>query len=446
MRQFGWAGPLPGAHLKQINVILVHVGHYPPPPYLASAIAQVRATNPLSDNVHIWVIMDYNSTIFSSLPLPLATSTGIVDPYIHFVAPSSLVADVGKGHYKDQGFWRMTTERLFYVASLATREDLRNIILLESDNLLYAHLRELLPQFQALYPGTGATRDSPERGIAGLMWCVSNLQSRLQLTCRFANPSSLAHFGSFVRKEARASVNETNDMILLNRYFEVYGSDPSILSNLPVLPEYHALSAGSHMRAREGTTAVTTVEGVMAYARNNRAFGTSRTHGVVGGIFDAAAVGQYLFGTDNPRGKWTAGFINEAAVYQLGRWTYVWRVEVYANVSGYCPYLVENPDAPESDWRLHKINNLHTHHKNLAYQRAQPDGPVIRSGALVHEREPRLETEAEAGMWADRWNVQTTEFRSAMEQGKLFEILLNTAESQPPLCPPTLTLAPPLTL
>jgi hypothetical protein len=160
-----------GAGLDRINILLIHVGTDPVPNYFAPCITQIRATNPISDNVHIWAIVEDTLEITRNLVSPYTHSSS--DPHLHLIRPSTLqdIIDVGRGgSYWDDGFWRMTTERMFYVAALAEREGMENIVLMESDNLLYAHLRDLLPIFKRHYAGVGMTKDNPNRGIAGLIW------------------------------------------------------------------------------------------------------------------------------------------------------------------------------------------------------------------------------------------------------------------------------------
>lgn len=199
-------------------------------------------------------------------------------------------------------------------------------------------------------------------------------------------------------------------MQLVNRYFQAHKDDPSIASQLPVLPEYMAVAAGSQLRATNGV-AVHTPNEVLSYANNANNFSS---------VFDAAAVGQYLGGVDHPREKWTVGYVSDESLYQPNGWTFKWQLEVYAGVSSWIPYIVQNPDEPEADWILHKVNNLHIHHKNLAYHTAQPDGPLIKADGLP--KAYTLVNETQAGVWADRWNVQTSEFRLMLEQGELSEM------------------------
>jgi hypothetical protein len=75
------------------------------------------------------------------------------------------------------------------------------------------------------------------------------------------------------------------------------------------------------------------------------------------GIFDAAAIGQYLGGIDprNTDKNDTSGFINETCDIKYNNFKFIWK----RNINGlYYPYLVnENIIVP--------IYNLHIHSKNL---------------------------------------------------------------------------------
>ena len=73
-------------------------------------------------------------------------------------------------------------------------------------------------------------------------------------------------------------------------------------------------------------------------------------------IFDAAAIGQYLFGIDpkNTTQKHTEGFINETCVVKYNKYIFVWK---YFNEM-YRPYIIIND-------QLIPIFNLHIHSKRL---------------------------------------------------------------------------------
>lgn len=220
---------------------------------------------------------------------------------------------------------------------------------------------------------------------------------------RFSGPAAVSHFAQFIRQRVTES---TNDMLLLAEYIATYESDPSIVSNFPVVPPWDE-QASRPMRDGRGNE-INDSEEISTYTRNFDALGES--------IFDAAALGQYMLGIDHPRGQWTTGFVNPDAVYEVTGWTYTWQMETYQGVSSWTPFIVRNPTEPRELWQVHRINNLHVHHKNLGYQRALPEGPDVPAHSLAFH--PTEESGAQRGPWVERWNDQTNEFRSRIAEGE----------------------------
>jgi hypothetical protein len=73
-------------------------------------------------------------------------------------------------------------------------------------------------------------------------------------------------------------------------------------------------------------------------------------------IFDAAVIGQYLFGIDsrNTTQKCTEGFINETCVVKYNKYRFVWKY--YQRM--YRPYIIIGDQTVP-------IFNLHIHSKRL---------------------------------------------------------------------------------
>ena len=73
-------------------------------------------------------------------------------------------------------------------------------------------------------------------------------------------------------------------------------------------------------------------------------------------IFDAAAIGQYLFGIDpkNTTQKHTEGFINETCVVKYNKYRFIWKY--YQGI--YRPYIIIGDQTIP-------IFNLHIHSKRL---------------------------------------------------------------------------------
>ena len=74
-----------------------------------------------------------------------------------------------------------------------------------------------------------------------------------------------------------------------------------------------------------------------------------KNHALFNGIFDAAAIGQYLGGTHRGRGN-DIGFVNETCLVKYNCYDFIWKQ--------HAPYIIiDNQEVP--------IYNLHIHSKNL---------------------------------------------------------------------------------
>lgn len=140
------------------------------------------------------------------------------------------------------GFWIKTSERFFILNQFVKKYNIDKFYHAEIDNLIF-DLSNLSDKLDLVGSGFFCPQDSSERGIASLIY-INNLDS-LDVFCKFYQNMNLKY---------------TNDMIVLG----------SFLNNSSLgfpLPTENSIS--SHL--------------------NSNSFG---------GIFDAASMGQYLFGIE----------------------------------------------------------------------------------------------------------------------------------------------------
>jgi hypothetical protein len=221
----------------------------------------------------------------------------------------------------NQGFWRYTTERFFYLFALMKKYQISDVVHLENDNLLYVNLDELLPVFKKFYSHQlGATFDHEERGIAGIMF-ISSLQPLEQfLNSILQQPrlNDMEQLARFKTRERGVHIDHlpitapcyTADHPLISPHGYQGGLYPELYSNH--YEEFHA-------------------------------------------IFDAAAMGQYLGGIDPVHGPVKPGFINESCVVNPSFFDYEWITDSEGRKVPYAIYKDEKI----------KIVNLHIHCKDL---------------------------------------------------------------------------------
>ncbi len=247
------------------------------------------------------------------------------------------------------GFWRHTTERFFVLDELFRHLGLRSAFHAENDNLIFFDADRMAAQLAPLYASLGATFDNDDRCIPGVIYV--NDPQVLSKLCDFILGRTL--------KGAGATAG--NDMQLIADFRRAAGRD--VIDALPIVtPDY----------ARPLVTRTGQV------ARDPSLF--SRNFDALASVFDAAAIGQYLYGIDPRNTRWrrdTRGFINESCVFDPSAYDYLF----LPGPRGAQPYL----RAASGLW---PINNIHMHSK-LALR---PEvGPVDRMSAA-----PRLRR------WIDR--------------------------------------------
>lgn len=192
-----------------------------------------------------------------------------------------------------EGFWTHTTERFFVIESLMETLGLADVIHLENDNLLYFDACHLLPAMRTLRGGLGATFDADDRCVPGIVY----MRDRL----------STSRLTSFLIDRLRSSRQGMNDMTLIAAFRQAHGSAGQI-DALPVVP-------AGYPRPMSNLLGQVSLEPEI-YSRNFASFG---------GVFDAAAIGQFLAGVDqrNSNGQDTRGFINETSMYNPSKFEYL---------------------------------------------------------------------------------------------------------------------------
>lgn len=218
------------------------------------------------------------------------------------------------------GLWRKSTERFFYIQELIALYNLKSVIHLEADVMIYVDLSELQDAF-ARYAGIGAVFDCDHRCIPSVIY--------------IPHEKAMNHLVNFIAHNASRGLF---DMHILAEYRDSFSAE--YVDNLPlIMPEY------VHIQT----------------LTNGRGQGTNRTHAYFNNIenfksiFDAAAIGQYLGGIAPVHGTPQPGFINETCLFNPSHLTYEWRHDAQGRR---VPFAICN-GVP------YRINNLHIHSKQL---------------------------------------------------------------------------------
>ncbi len=324
---------------SEYSIVFVHKGNELPS-FLHTAVEQALLFN---SEASIYVVGDKQA---------LETYEKTFPDAIHLVAIESLPQTkdhkqfVKRTHF-GKGFWRYTIERFFLVEELMNKYELKNVFHLESDNLLYVDLSDLLGVFEKNYQGVAATFDNENRAIAGLIY--------------FSSLPSMRSLNKFIARNAK---NEENDMQLLAAYRKK--RNPQKIDLLPVISDEYVkkfpLKSQSGEKAKKAECFFNYIEEFAS-------------------IFDAAAIGQFLGGNDPIHANAHVGFINESALYDPSLFNIVWEKDEKERMVPYAQW----------DDKKYRINNLHVHSKKLDKFFSKAENfdmaiPVARKGRQFEEK------------------------------------------------------------
>lgn len=305
----------------QYSIVFVHLGQRLPV-YLRDALHQARLFNP---EAHMYLVAN-NGVVLENDDKEVVGKDGIEVVYCEHLGQSKahkifLRQSTLDGRSKD-GFWRKASERFFVLEELIVDYKLEHVFHLESDNMLYVNLKELLPIFKT-YPSIAAVFDNDDRCIPSFVYV--------------ANPRSMEGLSNFFASQAQRGLN---DMQIPALYKKQYGR--SAIDHLPLTMKDYL----NHYSLRNALG--NTVKDSQAYCYKVEEFNS---------IFDGAAIGQFLGGTDPGNGPSApgVGFINESCVFDPSRFQYEWIID---GAGRKVPYAVFKN-------QKYRINNLHIHSKNL---------------------------------------------------------------------------------
>jgi len=220
---------------------------------------------------------------------------------VRLVAIENLQSDIVTNYTKNSpldrsnknGFWVHCTSRFFYLAEYMRRRNVENVLHLENDVMLYTKIDTLKKYFQ-IYE-MFVTMDSKTRCIPGIVYIKNH-----DVIDRYVQNLDIKKI----------------DMYSLGEFYNKNDD----CGNLPIVGQHHHYG---------------------------------RFTGLFDGVFDAAAMGQYLGGIDprNSGGKDTVGFVNETCEIKYNEYKFTWKQK---EDGLYYPYLNSYP-----------IYNLHIHSKRL---------------------------------------------------------------------------------
>jgi hypothetical protein len=232
------------------------------------------------------------------------------------------------------GFWHLCKLRLIYLYSYMKMNNLKDIIHIENDVMIYQNLRELHKHFKN------------NDGLSEKLLLPFDCQNRAIISIMFIPEASVLH--KILDKNI---TNGLNDMEIIPKLYNQGSPYKEMIGILPIAPliyltYYDKISNGNRIGNKLKHEIHFFIKNYLSLSSYENTI-----------IFDAAAIGQYIGGVDprNIAGD-TRGFINETCIVDYSKCQFIWR----KNNNIYQPFLIYEK-------QYYPIANLHIHCKKLSY-------------------------------------------------------------------------------
>jgi hypothetical protein len=327
-------------------IVLTHLGPSVPT-YMEYCCHQIRLWNPHS--LPVYLILEGEHHMNKPFFLSLQEKYDITIVYTESLKPTEDHLKFNE-FFKDQkellkfrnGYWKFVKERFFLIEELMRARELKHVISMEYDILVYVPIREaLLHKFQVSHQTIRVVKDNQERAHPGFMY--------------IPNPDVMAHFNSFV---LQGLPEKKDDMATLLMYGTKY---PTLLNYLPCITEKRNMTHAT----RNSRVGKHKCENPWFLSQDSEHFQV---------IFDSAVIGQAVGGIDprNTNGKKVSPYLNESALYTIleaplgwgqepetKKWFPVWDNRRVLTIHMHCKalksFLSDRVDMPDDDYDVDEV-------------------------------------------------------------------------------------------
>jgi hypothetical protein len=369
-----------GMSARSAPIVFIHLG-LQPVAYLENNLETAAYFSPDSDIV---VVMNAAHPLRAPLSTDRRYRVVCVEDLPRSAAHGAFSAASRLDREFRGGFWHFAVERLFVLDALFREQKLKPGFHIESDNLIFFDADGMAQRLSPLYPGMAATFDADDRCVPAVLF----VNDAAVLT-------KLAEFMADATINAPPKAHQ-NDMRLLAAFRQA--NPRQVIDGLAIVPPDYPHELCSKTGKRPADPAM-----------------YSRHFGQVRSVFDAAALGQYIFGVE-PRSsighRDTHGFINETCVFDPSKLDYVFLPGPGGRAQ---PYV-------ETASGLWPINNIHLHSKRILRPEA---GPVPRYAYGAIPKAKKLGRDMVAQAVARASDAATTA-RRAIRPAKVAKVAADT--------------------
>lgn len=294
-------------------IVFVHLGDVPAP-HLVQSARQAMRVAPTSRVVAVLSSNTVMADQLAAIGARIVKTTELRPTYAHDVFTDNVRRRLGK----KRGFWRYASERFFVLEEAMDALGAESALHLESDNLIFFDPDTAAPALRSLYNGLAAPFRNDRYCIPGVVWvghrrALCDLNRHIAATVA-AEARQMEAQGWLHRRRVRMGI-KLDDMRMLAGWRKNGGA----LDALPVLPGDEGFEQ-------------------------------------LGMIFDAAAIGQFLYGFDP--------HFHKDATDRIGRRDE--QATVDASRFAYDTLRLEAPETPQYvtlDGQPIRLASLHNHAK-----------------------------------------------------------------------------------
>ena len=254
-----------------MNLIFIHIGNKNIS-YLNSSIKQALIFN---NNINIYLISNKKtygnliSVIKRKIIFKDLAKIKIKKNHKNFIKNTLLDSKWNKG------FWKFTSERFFYLQNIIESENLKNIIHVENDLMIYFDIKSKIDVFEKNYQ-IGLLLDSNIKAIPSFLYfkdlsCINNLIKSFEKKNSFINRLIANTIGKLYFRLFKKNLYKNNDMNILFEFYLKNKKNCILPSSTPTLIKNKQYSKNVNLY------------------KNYKQFD---------GIFDPASFGLYLDGFD----------------------------------------------------------------------------------------------------------------------------------------------------
>jgi len=320
------------------SIVLTHLGESVPA-YMRDCVHQIRLWNP---SVEIYIILDnchedqpFFKNLVSEYVVKLVFRMMLEETPEHKYFIQNFKGDI---KFR-KGYWRHVKERFFLIQELMIKYELRAILTMEYDVLLYIDITSVIEMLKGS-TNIRMVRDNDQRGHPAFLFIPT--------------VESICEFNNFI-------INIIDTPLEDMQTLAAYADHSKAINYFPVITEQRNKSI-LHRTSSKGHS-------------TSNPYYLSEDFNKFQVLFDSLSVGQWVGGIDsrNTGGQKIGKYINESALYSINEMSFTWKknretflwqpildghilATIHVHSKALMCFLSDRADYPKDDYNVREVN------------------------------------------------------------------------------------------